>query len=371
MVQDPNASRILFPAVNMNPASYHVVGTGPNGASFTQDTSQGTLQVDGLAFGAWTINVEAYSSDPILIGSGSAPATLTSNESTTVPVTVTPIVGFGSLDLTVNWTAAKVEIASVSAELLTSTNVSFPLTAFTLGNGTATSLTTSVPTGYYTLRVRLLDNGANVMGAVDVVRIVNGQTTDGTYNFSAIISPGSGAQVTLTPAMNNPLTVVLTGQGAENEVLIQPKLVTASVPGYTSDVVYVWYLNGVAAGTGPTYTVTGLADGVYRLDVAVFASDGSRAGDASHAFSISHIVLSGNNVPGIIPTLSGGGFIYIVNNGGDVTATQSGTGTIDIVNTCTAAVTVTNTGAGIITVTASGSAPITLTYSDGANHQYP
>jgi hypothetical protein len=52
-------------------------------------------------------------------------------------------------------------------------------------------------------------------------------------------------------------------------------------------VVCAWYLNGVSKATGTSYTVgTGLAAGIYRLDVSVFTADGKRAGSAKHAFQV-------------------------------------------------------------------------------------
>jgi len=123
----------------------------------------------------------------------------------------------------------------------------------------------------------------------------------------------------------------------------------------------------------------------------------------------SPITVTGTNAADVTPTVTGGGSINVVNNGGHVAATVTGTGAINITNngaavtvtengagtfnilnngqvltatntgdgvitinsTCTGAVTVTNTGNGNITVNATGTAPITLIYTDGANHTYP
>jgi len=123
---------------------------------------------------------------------------------------------------------------------------------------------------------------------------------------------------------------------------------------------------------------------------------------------LSHITLSGKTSGDVSPTITGGGFINVQNNGAHVAATVTGTGTLNIVNngaavagtltgngtmnlvnnggplsatntgngqmtvssTCSAAVTVTNTGNGNIRVNASGSEAITLTYTDGGDHTY-
>ena len=50
-----------------------------------------------------------------------------------------------------------------------------------------------------------------VMGAVEVVRIVAGQTTSGTYAFTNVNRPGGAVQVNITPAMAEPIPVSISG----------------------------------------------------------------------------------------------------------------------------------------------------------------
>jgi hypothetical protein len=69
--------------------------------------------------------------------------------------------------------------------------------------------------------------------------------------------------------------------------------------------------------------------------------------------------------------ISASGTIQIVNNGGGLTSTYTGKGTMTIRNKCTAFVTVTNTGNGRVTVNATGSVPITITHSGDADFIYP
>jgi hypothetical protein len=78
-----------------------------------------------------------------------------------------------------------------------------------------------------------------------------------------------------------------------------------------------------------------------------------------------------NNGAAVTVTENGSGTFNILNNGQVLTATNTGNGVITINSTCTGAVTLTNTGNGNVTVNATGSAPITLTYTDGADHTYP
>jgi hypothetical protein len=55
-------------------ASYAVTGTGPDSATFTVSSTGGMVTQDGLAFGSWTIVVNATNASGQLIGTGTANA---------------------------------------------------------------------------------------------------------------------------------------------------------------------------------------------------------------------------------------------------------------------------------------------------------
>jgi hypothetical protein len=198
--------------------------------------------------------------------------------------------GYGSLDLTLFWTASETVDPSISAELVPETGIAIPLTFNIDPPGTATYTGSDIPTGYYTLVVQLLDSGTLTMGAVEVVRVVDGQTTSGTFEFYDINQLEGSIQVNITPIMNDPIDVTMSGQIPEFGVGGFMKVDT-SVPPETGNVVYVWYINGDAIATGKSYTTqTDLAPGVYRIDVTAFTSDGSRAGSATYTFKILDLV---------------------------------------------------------------------------------
>jgi hypothetical protein len=281
--------KTLLPAIDMTPASYAISGTGPSGATFSTSTAQASVTISGLIFGQWNVTVNASNAAGTQIGQGTGTVSVATGQQSSLAVTVTPLTGNGTLNLSTTWVSSKVGAPSVSAQLLPVTGSSIPL-SFTVGSGSATSSNAAVPAGYYTLTLQLLDNGVNVYGAVDVVRIVKGQTTSGTYDFSASNIVGGGIAVAITPAMNNPLAVAITGQAATLAAGAN-MTVTASVTGYSSNVTYVWYVNGVAQGTGstasPSFTFgSALPVGAYRLDVTAFSADGLRAGSANASFQV-------------------------------------------------------------------------------------
>jgi hypothetical protein len=65
---------------------------------------------------------------------------------------------------------------------------------------------------------------------------------------------------------------------------------TASAPPDVGNVTFVWYLNGVARGSGPSFAVNStaspLAAGFYRLDVTAFTAAGSRGGSMTFTFRV-------------------------------------------------------------------------------------
>src|SRR5208283_2701136 len=142
------------------------------------------------------------------------------------------------------WTGSLVENASILASLTPPVGPSTPL-SFSVSGSTATYSSTTIPAGYQTLTVQLLDSGIPVMGAVEVVRIVAGQTTSGTYAFTNVNQPGGALQVNITPAMAEPIPVSISGVPATVSVG-GSMTATATVSDGTANPTYVWYLNGVS-----------------------------------------------------------------------------------------------------------------------------
>ena len=278
-------ARTLLPPIDMNAASFTVSGLGPGGATFSQSTSGGSVTVSDLAFGSWSVTVNALNAGGTLIGSGQATVTVHTGQTSTVAISVVPLSGNGTLDLTVTWTASQVEIPSIKATLTPSSGAATAL-SFSIAGNQATYSSTTIPAGYQTLTLQLLDNNLLVMGAVEVARIVAGQTTTGSYAFTNVNQPGGSVQVNITPAMADPIPVGI--NGVSSTITAGTSVTaTASVSDGTSGVVYVWYLNGVSQATGSSYTFgSTLAAGYYRLDVTAYTADGTRAGSGTASFQV-------------------------------------------------------------------------------------
>lgn len=276
----------LLPPIDLNPASYIVSGTGPDSGTFSQPGTSSPIVVPNLKYGSWSVTVEALNSAGEVIGSGQATTTVQTGQNTALGVVVRPLGGPGTLSLTVLWNPAGVGTPSISAQLVPTSGSTLNLNFSSATAGTATYSSPTVPAGYYTLVLQLLDADTLVMGAVETVRIVKGQVTSGTFDFQQVNEIGGQITVNITPEMSNPLSVTLGGQAAQ---LAQGSAMTvnASAPAGTGNVVYTWYLNGVAKATGQSYSVgSALTVGFYRLDVTGITADGKRAGSASHSFRV-------------------------------------------------------------------------------------
>jgi len=196
---------------------------------------------------------------------------------------------------------------------------------FQIKNGSlGTYLNNSVPTGYYTLCVKLMDNGYLTMGAVEVVRIINNEITLGVYNFTEINQQTGNIIVNIAQQMNNPFAVIMTGKFS-SIFTNQMVNLSASVPSDVGEVVYVWYINGESKGTGGAYLVDGLPAGIYRIDVTAFTVNGLRAGSTTNTI---HVVYNPQQAPVNLGTA--GNYAILAESGINSGANASVTGNIGI-----------------------------------------
>jgi hypothetical protein len=302
-------SRSILPGLSMNPASYDLAGTGPNGGSFSQTVTNGSsATIADLAFGDWTVTATAKNSDGTAIGQGSGTVTVLSNASVSLALTVRPYDGFGTLSLNVSWPAAQVQTAQIQSSLTPATGTARTL-AFTVnGNaGTASFSASDVATGYHTLVLKLLDNGHLAIGAVEVVRIVKDQTTSGTLAFANVNQATGTLEVNLTPEMADPLDVSISGSAATKPAN-QSLALSAAVSNYSDNVTYVWYVNGDAVATGASYTFGDTwVQGYYRIDVTAFSADGKRAGSSTKNMQVTSAEL----IDGIYTSPNIGVLVYV------------------------------------------------------------
>jgi len=275
--------RTIQPAIEMTPSSYDISGTGPAGSTFPRTAAVSPVDITGLTTGSWTVTVIAKNAASQSIGHGTGGTTILQSGKSGLNIRVAPYTGTGTLNLSLAWPADKVSVPTVQASLLPTAGQAIPL-AFSLSSGQAT-FSQAVEAGYYTLSLNLLDSGTVVMGAVEVVRIVKSQTTAGAFNFTDLNIVTGSYQINISPELSDPLPVVISGGQASLSPGSSMTL-TATSGTDSANHTYIWYLNGVPAGTGPNHTFAAQTVGSYRLSVAVFSADGLRGGSASHQFTV-------------------------------------------------------------------------------------
>lgn len=272
LVVELGGARLIAPGLDLKVASYEVSGTGPEGASFKATGPGPRFEIKKLAFGDWVVTVRGFNAAGAVVGSGFAPAVVRTGETNSVPISVRPLEGEGTLSLGVKWNAADLDRPSVKARLAPAAGEAMDL-AFALDGATA-AYSGEVPAGYYTLSVQLLDNGIVVAGAVDVVRVAKGALSAGSFEFKEVNKPGGTIEVLVDLAMADPLEVALKTTSGVGPAY------AASVPEGTN-ATFVWYVNGESAAVGPTFSLAKREAAFYRVDVIGFTADGTRAGSAT------------------------------------------------------------------------------------------
>lgn len=278
-------ARTLTPAISLDPASYTVSGNGPYDSSFTETTADSPLQVNYLDAGEWIITVDAFNASGTRIATGTNSVTVTAGETATLNILLLPPAGTGSLQVDVFWDDSVVANPVIEPQLITSSGSTLALTASQVAAGHSEISESTLSTGYYTFSLQLLDSGEVIAGAVEAVRVLNGELTSGQYTFDEFNMPDGGVDITIDPDLQEPLNITLSGT-VDSYVYGNSMTVTADA-GSATNVNYTWYLNGVSQGTGSSYTTEStLAPGQYRLDVIGFTTDGSQAGSTTHNFTV-------------------------------------------------------------------------------------
>jgi hypothetical protein len=282
-----SAARTLVPNIDMNIATYTYAGTGPGGATFSAAATATAYTASNLVQGSWSVTVNALNAAGTVIDTGTASVSVVTGQTAALNIIVAPIVGNGTLSVTLTWPAALVSVPQITASLTSPAGKVTPLAFSAPANGTST-YTGTVANGYYTLSIQLLDSGQLVMGSVEIARIVTGQTTTGAYNYTSINVGKGSIIVNITPVITNPIPVTVTGAVA-TVATGTPVNLSASVPAGNT-VTYVWYVNGASVGTGATFALntaaSPLSAGSYRVDCVAFSANGQNGGDSTFFMNV-------------------------------------------------------------------------------------
>jgi uncharacterized repeat protein (TIGR02543 family) len=282
-----------LPEIDMEIDSYTIRGTGPNsGDSFEEeDFPGGVFTKDSLSVGAWEIVIEGYNEDAIKIATTTINLTIRKSQTAQATATMRPLVGLGTLDVSVSWTDSQDKLADPQVFVLIQDEHGNQISAYsdpirlTLGeDGKSASKTIGeIPTGWYEVSVGLYEGIAggepeSVWQDTCTLRIVKDETTEGVVQIpEAEILFGLGSiSVVLEEEMDNPFDVSFTGLP---ESVKEEEAVTVTAAGtFGEGATYRWYVNGVRQEDNTSnFAFVSDSAGLYRISLLV-NSNGAVAG---------------------------------------------------------------------------------------------
>jgi hypothetical protein len=291
------AAKTIVPFLDTNIAYYTVNGDGPGTAAFSHGGVTTTTVVEtSVAVGTWTITVDAFNAKHDLIGSGSTDAFIEAGQATQAVIDVTPLEGTGTFTIHISWPSGTISNPSLSATLTAAGGGSQAL-LFTVRTTSASYSSGQIlNAGYYSLTLQLFDGGVVKWGCFEAVRILMDRTTTGVFNLTAGDLNTNGANLTITPNMQDPITVTLDGP---------PHIPSGEDGTFTASTsvavdTYQWYLNGglLTGEINPSITIgSGLRYGTYRLDLRV--TKGNVISSGSHKFSIAALAITSFSFPSV------------------------------------------------------------------------
>lgn len=282
-----------LPEIDMDIDTYTITGTGPDsGDGFQEEGFPGGVFVkDSLSVGAWEIVIDGYNEDAIKIASTTINLTIRKSQTAQATATMRPLVGLGTLEVSVSWTDSQDKLADPQVFVLIQDEHGNELSAYsdpirlTLGeDGKSASKTIGeIPTGWYEVRVGLYEGIAggdpeSVWQDTRTLRIVKDETTAGVVQISEeeILFGLGSISVVLEEEMDNPFDVSFTGLP---ESVKEEEEVTVTAAGtFGGGATYRWYVNGVRQEENTSgFAFVSNAAGLYRVSLLV-NSNGAVAG---------------------------------------------------------------------------------------------
>jgi len=278
-------SRSWEPSISMDVDSYSISGTGPGGRSFIQESNEESTVITDLYHGLWDIRVVAKNGTGEAIGEGFGSVEIQPNRLQTKVIEVQEFSGTGSLNLFISWPLESADNPMISVSIVRVGSgtriIDEVFTAET--TGTFSRNFTNLAAGYYEVAVGFLDGlNRKKFGTIQSVRIVQGQTTQGTLALTnRDLDVVGDLELTVHSFIKQSFGVSLSPESiAISEGTTQLFTASASTPG---NLYYAWYIDGefVISGTDTTFSVPhNLALGSHTVDVIASLSGVSASASA-------------------------------------------------------------------------------------------
>ncbi|MGP1508208.1 MAG: hypothetical protein ACTTJW_04945 [Sphaerochaeta sp.] len=292
-------SRTLLPGDStlIEVSKYTVSGKGPNGKTFTRNADSNVIEIEGLTLGEWTVTAKGLNREGTELVSGTNTFNLTS-EPAHQTIVLGTIIGSGSFSFVLDWSLCDVAAPSIDVFLTgpSADAAEMPL-AVTVNTDTKTAtVSETLPSGSYRVRVTLKDGSQQVAGLVEAVRISNGTKTSGTH-FFRFNELGPATMLYFKDASGTPIKGTLTASGNPSEFLSGKNytyVFAFSEPDKveTEGLSIDWYYDGnlvksisLLDKTGSSFTSC-VNTGVHRVDAVVYNKLLGSTGSAAYTFTV-------------------------------------------------------------------------------------
>jgi len=187
----PESVQMVLPETE-NGTWFLVTGTGPEGSTFEVITESCSVRKEQIAHGEWIINVEAYNNSDELIGTGDGVVRVEEGRRVHLDVMIVPSEGQGKLIVEVLWDAGEIITPSIRGKLYPVSGRIEVLDFTVQDGGAACSIKDSMPSGYYTLAIQLLEGETVCGSSVRQILVINALTTKSVCTFSNDITGDTG-----------------------------------------------------------------------------------------------------------------------------------------------------------------------------------
>ncbi|MDY0288158.1 MAG: hypothetical protein RBR15_04960 [Sphaerochaeta sp.] len=256
----------------MTIAKYRITGTGPNNQSVDVTGTTSEVTLGQLLMGKWVLTAQALNNEDAILAQGTL-TTMLSSVTSSAEITLTELVGDGSLSVFYTWALDQVaDDVTLDLSLLNQDGTAVSITAPTVNKATgAATFAATLPSGSYTLISKLSSQGVVVSGSAEAVRIVAGTPTTGALEMKM----GDRSTVFSMTVINNTMMPI------RGTVTCNPELPTAgsdvtltfaptNLQGVAAnDLIISWYCEGIGVGTNNLSYTSKPKAGSHRYDVIV------------------------------------------------------------------------------------------------------
>lgn len=202
--------RTVQPDLDLVVTSFSIVATAADGETLRAESGGPVLSFAAVTPGIWDLAATASNAAGVPILASVQSASVAPRVETSVAMVLEPLVGSGRVELGVRWPTEGVLEPRVTATL-SGDEQELDLSLECADSVCSGSLT-DVPSGYHVLSVALFDGDEWVTGTVDVVRVLAGEVTSLSVDFSSGRRVFRGdIAVSLVLDDNPPIEVVIAG----------------------------------------------------------------------------------------------------------------------------------------------------------------